>query len=221
MRRILTTLTLAAFLFAAPLFSITNNVSLLRKNIYPLQWVTEDKAGVPTMDTHCTAFSVNPKYHGWVTAAHCIVDMEKDDTPRHAGAYFIDGHAANVVEVDVEKDLARLVTPTWGIPTWLKLAKQAPVVGDSLETYGYAWGLKYPFYFTGIVAASEYEDYIYTAMQAIGGMSGGPVVNSRGELVGIVHVGVGGGLFSADSPILGSTTWQTLKQFDRGWVFAR
>lgn len=215
---------LASLLLLPSLGNTTaNHVKLLNDTVRPFQWnSTDEMTGAVSLDTHCSVFSVNPKNHGWMTAAHCVVDLETG-TP-HAAEYFIAGHAARIVEVDMEHDLALVQTPDWTFPLGLKLALKAPVQGDTVEALGYAWG-EGPFYFVGIVARTEYNLFGFfgteVGMPAIGGMSGCPLVDSTGRVVGVTHVGFDGGFGSSSSPVLGMTAYSILKAFDRGWVFTR
>lgn len=220
MKRILFTL-LVAVLATLPVAAGHNNVQLLQANIRPLQWTsTNEKTGkVSPLQTHCTIFSVNPEHRGWMTAAHCIQDP--DTGVRYTDTYTIDGHPAQVVEVDVEDDLALVQTLDWGLPTGFKLAPNGPRTGDMVETMGYSWGILHPLYFIGAVASTEQEMYIFAGMTVIGGQSGSPVVNSRGQAVGVVHVGIGDNPFGSVSPIMGFTPYSVLKAYDRGWVFSR
>ena len=153
-----------------------------------------------------------------MTAAHCVVDETGEIVDR---PYFIDGHPAIVFEVNVADDLALLQTTDWGVKTGLKLANRAPRQGELVENMGFSWGQAHPFYYLGYVASTEYEDFIFAGMVAIGGQSGSPIVNSDGKVVGVCHVRWGGGPFSDFSPLLGFTQYETLKAYDRGWVFER
>lgn len=223
----------AAFIAVATLSTANhNNAALLLANVRPLQMVvthapTEEDVTViveaPAPRTGCTVFSVSPKNHGWATAAHCVIDRRTGE-PR-TNAFFIDGHPAIVVRVDVEHDLALFrVTDGWGVATSIKLARHAPKVGDFIETAGYAYGDARPFYFAGYISVDEFQAEripewfgTYAGVVAIGGQSGSPVVNEEGRLVGVLHIGFGG-TGEAD-PITGITSFATLVAFDGGWVF--
>jgi S1-C subfamily serine protease len=201
-----------------------NHVNLLNDTVRPFQWnSTDETTGQTTLNTHCSVFSVNPKNHGWMTAAHCIQDPETG-VP-YTDTYFIDGHTARIVEVDVEHDLALVQTPDWTDPVGLKLALRGPIQGDTIEALGYAWGQARSFYFVGIVAQTEFNLFGFfgsmAGMPAIGGMSGCPLVDHDGRVVGVTHVGFDGGFGSSASPVLGLTAYSVLRSYDRGWVFSR
>lgn len=195
-----------------------NHVKLLNDTVRPFQWTsTDEMTGEVSLDTHCSIFSVNPKNHGWMTAAHCIVD-EETGLP-NADEFFIAGHKAVVVEVNVDVDLALVQTPDWSDPVGLKLATKAPVQGDMVEALGYGWALTKPLYFAGLISQTEVDALGFfgtlAGIPAIGGMSGCPIVDSTGRVVGVTHVRFG------EVSVLGLTPYSVLKAYDRGWVFTR
>lgn len=200
-----------------------NHVKLLNETVFPLQYASIDHntGERDTVQTHCSVFSVNPENHGWMTAAHCLLDSP---TLLAADEFFIDGHPAVIVEIDINHDLALMRTPTFRASKGLKLAKRAPVQGDVVEVLGYAWGMAKSFYFIGVVSQTNFDigwgvAFDYAGMTAIGGMSGSAVVDRDGRVVGVTHIRLGGNPMA--DPILGFTTYNTLKAYDRGWVFSR
>lgn len=196
-----------------------NHVKLLTDTVRAFQWnETNTSTGAVTLATHCSVFSVNPKNRGWMTAAHCIVD--ENGTP-YAAEYFITGHPARVVEVNIELDLALVQTTDWGVPVGLKLARKAPVQGDSVENYGFSFGEAHPFYYVGRVSSTEFADYTYVDITTIGGQSGSPVLDSEGRVIGVCHVSWGGSPFGGSGPLMGITLFDAFRVYDRGWVFSR
>ncbi len=209
-----------AVLAAIPVAAGHTNVLLLAANIRPLQWTSTDDSGkVSPLQTHCTIFSVNPEHQGWMTAAHCVQDP--DTGMRYTDTFTIDGHPAHVVDVDVEDDLALVQTEDWGLKTGFKLAAEGPKTGDMVETMGYSWGIEHPLYFIGAVSSTEQGMYVFGGMTVIGGQSGSPVVNAKGQVIGVVHAGISDNPFGSMSPIVGFTPFSVLKAYDRGWVFSR
>lgn len=146
-------------------------------------------------DTHCTGFVINDavKKDGEdldyiLTADHCDgKDLLADNTP------------AKVIYKDAKKDLLVVAVEDTGRPA-LKLAKENPKVGDEVASYGYGFALERPmFRVTHIADDRTYipEDgiggpFMVTDAVFVGGQSGGPVVNSKGEVVMIVQRGGSG-----------------------------
>jgi hypothetical protein len=226
-------LTVVAFLALVSVSDANkNNAAVLLETVKPLQlMVTNPISGDSAIRTGCSVFSVQPKFQGWATDGHCVAKPDPEDpTSRiaRAKAFFIDGHPAIVVRVDYEHDLALMqVTDGWGVKKGIKLAKQAPKVGDRVETLGFSYALSRPFYFLGYIAVDEFE---YTSqgyswfgtfvnVVSVGGQSGSPVVNEDGRLVGLLHIGFGG-TGEAD-PLTGITSYEALRGFDAGWVFEK
>lgn len=205
----------------------TNNVKLLEANVRPLQHLVEQPEqpaqtpAEPVYDTYCTAFSVNVTQRGWMTAAHCIGDL--DLRREHPAQRFIDGHKAHVVAIDWKHDLALLQTASWAQTTQLQLSEAPVELGDRLEVLGYGYGRAKPFYFVGQAAMIEADFFGFTgtlvAIVTAGGVSGAPVVNEAGQVVGVAHAGFGGSPLSNISPIMGITSFGILKAFDQAWVF--
>jgi S1-C subfamily serine protease len=123
-----------------------------------------------------------------LTAAHC--DGEK---------LYVDQATAKVISKDTKKDLMVLEVEDTGRPA-LKLAKDNPKIGDEVASLGYGWGLERPMFRTAHVSDDNTyipEDgiggpFIVIDAQFVGGQSGGPVINTAGEVVLIVQRGGGG-----------------------------
>jgi hypothetical protein len=139
----------------------------------------------------CSAFSIAPRK--FLTAAHCMGDN-----------MVVDGHKAFMVAQDVNADLAIIVSdyekPALEMRT-LPLALQEETVSLG---YGYSW--KYPTILHHLVMITNYSPYMeimpgtWFSTAFIGGMSGGPVVDLHGQIVGVVQRGdyqVGYGVDSA------------------------
>ena len=126
----------------------------------------------------------------FLTAAHCF-------NPDYA-PYFINQHPASLVKLDTDHDLATFRAS--GVEgKVLKVADRALDWGDTVKTAGWPMGLA-QFYFEGKVARplfvfpGDSQLYVLFDMHVAGGQSGSPVVNSKGELVSVVQVGVAGGM---------------------------
>jgi S1-C subfamily serine protease len=139
--------------------------------------------------TFCSGVIVD---HRVLTAWHCVEDGD---------AVFvetIDGRWEAALDTfDLVQDLAVLV-PADGrdLPKGVRLARKAPGFADDVWVIGHALG-EYDYSVTkGIVSHPRRENGIFGGLWfqhdagSIGGNSGGPVLNSRGRLVGIVSFGV-------------------------------
>ena len=141
--------------------------------------------------------------HRILTAAHCVGDSMKVD----------ERGPATVLKVDVYYDLA-LLQLTTDKPSLV--FRDTPVVRfESLTATGYAFGLSKPITVTvqallvDVPPIPELPPGLLTTPGYIGGMSGGPVADGRGEMVGIVQqsnsgVGYGVGILIIRSFLLGT-----------------
>ncbi len=116
-----------------------------------------------------------------LTAAHCLGLLMT-----------VDGIGVKAtMKIDPYFDLALLDVDTK--KQALPLADVLAVKGDNLVAIGYAWGqgwvLDQPVRVLKIESpvAGEIPPGLLVRPEYVGGMSGGPVVNGRGELVGIVQ----------------------------------
>ncbi len=144
--------------------------------------------------TFCSGVIVD---HKVVTAYHCIEDGEP------VWVEGIDGRfEAAVWGTDPTSDLAVLV-PADGrrLSKGVKLARRAPTWGDDVWVIGHPLG-SYDFSITrGIVSHPKRDGGLFGGLWMqhdagqIGGNSGGPVLNKRGQLVGIVSFGIIQGVY--------------------------
>lgn len=123
---------------------------------------TDSANGQPT---YCTGFMVARQRA--LTVAHCV----KDDIP-----FTVDGKASFLVR---KGDYFALVSA--GDKPFLKLAKQVKLQ-EPIWTFGFAWGDM--MVLRRHVAALKDGDFAIDSPLAPG-MSGGPVVNQAGEVVGV------------------------------------
>lgn len=161
----------------------------------------------------CTTTSINEQRHLWLTAAHCVGDMEKkvlDELPR-----FIDNRPASVVEVSFDKDLAVLVTLDYSIPS-VKLSVQPVDWMQRLIIAGHPFGYQSLFVTQGWVAnpvgkldPDDPQPYMLLNVAAAPGNSGSCVFNLKGEVVSVLQVGWGRGF----SPVSGGSTYWNLRTF--------
>jgi S1-C subfamily serine protease len=142
--------------------------------------------------TSCTGFIINSRAKDKdshdvdyvLTAAHC--EAEK---------LWADQSVATVIAKNKEKDLIVLSVEDTDRPA-LKLAKDNPVVGQEVASFGYGYGLERPLFRLTHISAETYIPYdgiggplFMTDATFVGGQSGGAVVNAEGEVVMMVQMG--------------------------------
>lgn len=138
---------------------------------------------VENSEGSCSGSVVDVARHYVLTAAHC-------DGPD----LYADRVVAHVVAKDTHEDLmilkAKDLDPA---RTALVLAAGNPSIQSQVLACGFGYALERPFYRSArisdnaIVIAGIAQTFIGTDAPYIGGMSGGPVVNDRGEIVSIVQ----------------------------------
>ena len=144
-----------------------------------------------------------------------------------------DEYTARIIGVDPMSDLALLkITPSYALPV-LPLADSESVrVGDWVMAIGSPFGLEQTVT-TGIVSAkgralgtSPYDDFIQTDASINPGNSGGPLLNLRGEVIGISSAilgtsGVNAGIGFATPAEVAKTVIAQLREHGkvtRGWM---
>lgn len=181
MKRIIACILLAAFFVLAPL-AANSKWTLISNTLEESVYFLEVLAGT-TVQGSCTAFMVDDAKHHVMTAAHC--DGEK---------ILVDGTAAYRVWKDERKDLMVLRASGVTGPN-IKLAPADPDRGDEVASMGYGAGLVDPLFRiahvsnTGLDIEGLSGPFIMIDAGFVGGQSGGPVVNDKGELVMIVQRG--------------------------------
>jgi S1-C subfamily serine protease len=144
--------------------------------------------------TFCSGVIVDRKI---LTAYHCIEGGER---------VFVEGYVGRFEVAlwgdDPTADLAVLV-PADGrvLPKGVKLARRAPTWGDEVWVIGHPLGTYTNSITRGIVSHPLREDGIFGGLWfqhdagTIGGNSGGPVLDGKGRLVGIVSFGIIAGVY--------------------------
>jgi S1-C subfamily serine protease len=195
----------------------SSNKPAFLASVRPLQALlpVTNQVGEPTGEEAirniCTVTSINVHY--WITAAHCVGDLEKQTLDDHLR--YVDGYLADVVAVSYKWDLAVLITHDYALPA-VKLSNVPPTWLDPIVVAGHPLGYKPVFVVPGTVAnpyawldEGDTSAYLLMALPVAGGNSGSCVFNAKGEVVSIVQVGWGRG-FSAVS---GGAPYWHLRQF--------
>ncbi len=145
--------------------------------------VMESAVFIENKSGSCTGFVIDNERDYVLTAAHC--DGEE---------LFADQTPTKVVSKDIKTDLMVLYVKDVDRPA-LKLAAKDPSIGDETASVGYGYGLERPMFRVAHIADNEAQmpdfsgHYIMIDASFVPGQSGGPVVNSQGELVAIVQLG--------------------------------
>lgn len=120
----------------------------------------------------CTGFVVDAT-RGWVlTAKHCI-------NPDANGGTFVGGELRRILRSDAF--FALIEIPRMAQPP-LTIRAKRPSIGEPVVTLGYGFGIL--TLLSGIVAAFN-DDDLAIDVGLIPGMSGGPIVDAYGEVVGL------------------------------------
>lgn len=184
MRRV--ALALVAALFALPTLHAADWSAVIKAVEPSILWANIDGEG------GCTAFIINQEKHYLLTAAHCYAGK---------GELWADSIPTKVVALDLKKDLmvleAKDIDPSRPA---LKLAAHNPERGEDVMSVGYGFALERPFFRQAHVQDDQLMipdngiggPFISTDSPFVGGQSGGPVVNIKGEVVAIVQRGDGG-----------------------------
>lgn len=149
--------------------------------------------------------------YGVLTAYHCVEEATEDvlvglrsDYNELTNAWEV-GYPAAVLRVSEEDDLALLdFRPLW----FAEVARMQPPIGEPVTAVGHPGGLGYSAH-RGIVASGVRYDsdrpqrWFQTDCGILPGMSGGPVFNDRGEVVGIVSFTLAGAMGLVPHPHLG------------------
>ena len=184
MKRILASL-LALFLFAAPSFahSYPELARLMQASSVQLQ--DKDGAGF------CSGWTIDRARDYVITAEHCVSSEWGTE-----GGIQVDGSVVAVVFADAESDVAVLQVPGLDRPEIKPELNKKLEVGHDAAAFGYAYGFPKALFRVGKVSAIDYvipellpSKWVVLDVTTIGGMSGGPVVNSSGKAISMVQMG--------------------------------
>lgn len=176
-------------------------------NVMPLH----NQAG----ENFCTAFQINERDGLWASAGHCVAAAM-----RHGKGMFIAGKEAILIEIGFDEHRDYAILEVHGIrATRLKLAPLAPRQGDRATIAGYPYGWPVLTVTSGHIAARLVTlgpvpvSDVYDITIA-GGNSGSPVLNARGEVIGLLWGGMNEAMHGLGIP------WEALKR-DAGKYFQK
>jgi hypothetical protein len=170
-----------------------------------------DKSGERTYFS-CTAFAIAPRK--FMTAAHCtpgkVTDFMQNEYPVTLRIGFLE---AFVIEMDERVDLAVIMADL--VRPALPFRSEPLVLGENVIGVGHGYGFRDPQFTKHTVQSLNYtpdpEELVpgtWFLNPFIGGMSGGPIVDMQGQVVGVVQ---------ASSPILAyGVSVKTILEFLNG-----
>lgn len=135
------------------------------------------------------------------------------DTYIEITGYYGDVYDAEILYSDIDYDLCLLkVEGVWTVP--IAIAHQPTNPGDRIYNMAAPTGFFSPGmvplfegFHSGNLGPLGYQDTIYT-IPTKGGSSGSPVLNSEGEVIGVIHSAIGG-----VESIAIACTWEELESF--------
>ena len=206
--KLLLALTGIGFLLFPPLVDATN-FKKLRNSVKALSVMEGEVA-----HNICTVNGINQSKHYWLTAAHCVSDLNTK--------YYVAGAEAYVVMRDTPNDLAIIRTDALTVPA-LKLAKKGPLMGDFIAVFGFPFGWLDPIYSPGVVMNAKMQPWpegengwdaywMLISAQGAPGNSGSAVLNNKDEIVSVVQIGWG-----RSWSVLGSVPFDLLAQYRSYW----
>jgi S1-C subfamily serine protease len=136
-------------------------------------------------DGTCTGVVIDTNRKYVLAAGHCAPDAQK--------SIYTDGSIASVIYRENEQDLLILFSPNLdGKKGQLKLAEKDAALGEDVASGGYGYGF---WHFRKSNVANPKASvpglgspYLVVNSAFVPGQSGGPVVNIKGEIVGVVQL---------------------------------
>ena len=126
-----------------------------------------------------TGFHIGDGYY--ITAAHVVYSEE----PLVERKVLVDGFPAVLLKVDNDKDLALLRCPQLINEKSFKFNTSHLSVFDEVIALGYHFGIQMSITVGQVSYEDRSSDYITSTVPINAGCSGGPLVNSKFEVVGI------------------------------------
>lgn len=185
---------------ALPLFALITSCAVPRDTAYPSIQDSFDSTAA-LVRANGSAYCAGAFYrHYVITANHCVRNATAEATILISMHRYFDpdkdtfwaSRKYSVRVHDEDHDLAILepLEPTVGLHSSFRLGTK-PYVGQWLRAIGHPHGIGYTFTEGQMVNPSRTHDYIpsmtfaLTNIRVYPGNSGGPLLNTRGELIGI------------------------------------
>lgn len=181
------------------LLALTISLTIVSATLFADAWeavITKAQSAVVYIQVgdegSCSGFVINQKEHYVLTAAHC-----------KGSDLWVDHVKGEIIALDDKKDLMVLrVANLDPARVALQLAAHDPLIREDVMSVGYGYGLERPFFKTAHVSDTAVQipvqngsgPFIGTDASFTPGQSGGPVLNSKGDVVMIVQLGDGGTL---------------------------
>jgi S1-C subfamily serine protease len=157
-----------------------------------MQNVVTGEDGIQRYETVCTAFSIDEARGLFLTAFHCLGEVQN---------YRLDWQMAWVVYQNPSLDLA--VLQTMGVKRTALKPRTAPIAaGLPIAMFGHAFGFEVPTlrpawvshpYMLIVPIKAQFPTldgrFMVVSIPPIGGMSGGPIVDTEGRVVAITQMG--------------------------------
>lgn len=136
-----------------------------------------------TFKPRCAAFALTRAGQTMlVTASHCVPDSATNLTPLRFRAPSGWGHGkAYLLERNAAADVAFLALGEPELVTPLRVGK-SPLIGESVSSYSPIYRARAPGQVTGWLGGDWFE----TTQSVAAGWSGSPVLDDRGDVVGVV-----------------------------------
>lgn len=177
MKRLLLTLLITLSSFTVSAYNWSKVVTDLKPSIRALNFIDKDGD-----ESWCTSFSIDERRQYFMTAEHCLGTQEK-----------MDGYDVIPVYSNPDLDVA-VVHGAFGVPSLHP--GSTPAQGEEIAGYGYGYNV--PMLVAGNLAAptaihpETHDAYTFYTPSWFHGMSGGPVINTSGKVIGLIQQGTEG-----------------------------
>ena len=161
--------------------------------VHRSDYITDDEQPLLLSQSTGTGTSIfsNKNYSDVLTAGHVCIDyfFNLPGTEYHYQLFDFQGneHIADLIAVDYESDLCllRIYEPTRALP----IAEKRLTSGAYVQYSGYPMSLYMPdsmHHFNGFYSGTDKAGFSMFSLAVTGGSSGSAVLNSDGEIVGVI-----------------------------------